>query len=139
MVYHGDILTSSFADLLQHGSEAGIYVSDNATEEQREVLDSLVADSIGGMLVGKNFGIKYVPIDIEATESELHVKTPFGEMQQHLMTGHNGGPIRIENSALPYLSDLKYCNTDHWSYKDHGKDFDYKDRCGTWADFAFSG
>lgn len=139
VVYNGDILYSNFADLMEHGSEAGIYVSDAATEEQRTVLDTLVPTSIGGLLVGKNFGVKYVPIDAEETEDSFSIKTPFGEMSQNLAKGHDGGPVRIENSALPFLKNLKHCHTSNWTYHDHGKNFDYKDRCGTWADFAFSG
>lgn len=139
VVYNGDILTSSFADLMQTGSEAGIYVSDNATEEQRKVLEPLVSSSLGGVLVGKSFGIQYVPIEVEESDGSLTVKTPFGEMTQQQMTGADGGPIRIDNAVLPFLKDLKHCNTAHWTYKDHGKNFDYKDRCGSWADFAFTG
>lgn len=139
VVYNGDIPTSTFAEFMQHGSEAGIYVSDNATEEQRRVLEPLVSTNIGGLLVGKNLGVKFVPIEVAESEGSVTVKTPFGEMTQHQMVGHQGGPIRIENSALPFLEDLKHCNTSAWTYSDHGKDFAYKDRCGTWANFVFSG
>ncbi|MDN5856277.1 MAG: DUF1326 domain-containing protein [Actinomycetia bacterium] len=139
VVYNGDILHSKFADLMANGSEAGIYVSDNATEEQRSVLDTLVTSSLGGVLVGKNFGVRYVPIEVNETDNSITVKTPFGEMTQAQVTGANGGPVRIDNSTLPFLSDLKHCHTSNWSYVDHGKKFDYTDRCGSWADFAFSG
>lgn len=139
VVYNGDILHSTFADLMANGSEAGIYVSDNATEEQRKVLDTLVTSSIGGVLVGKNFGVKYVPIDVKVTDNSITVTTPFGEMSQAQSTGADGGPVRIENSVLPFLSDLKHCHTSNWSYADHGKKFDYTDRCGSWANFAFAG
>lgn len=139
VVYNGDILHSSFAGFMENGSEAGIYVSDNATDAQRQVLDTLVVKSLGGLLVGMNFGVKYVPIDSATTDDSVTFKTPFGEMTQNLTQGFDGGPVRIENSALPFLKNLKHCHTSNWSYSDHGKDFDYKDRCGSWADFAFSG
>lgn len=139
VVYNGDILHSTFSDFLEQGSEAGIYVSDNATDAQREVLDTLVLKSIGGLLVGKNFGVKYVPIEVSETDDSVSFKTPFGEMSQSLTKGFDGSPVRIENSALPFLKNLKHCHTTHWTYNDHGKDFDYNDRCGSWADFAFSG
>lgn len=139
IVYNGDIRHSTFKDFLEQGSEAGIYVSDNATEAQRGVLDTLVETGLGGVLVGKSFGVKYVPIDISSTEDSVNIKTPFGEMRQHFTKGHDGSPVRIENSALPFLSNLKHCHTDNWSYNDHGKSFDYTDRCGSWADFEFTG
>jgi len=40
------------------------------------------------------------------------------------------------NSVLfPVLKNLKHCHTPLWTYNDHGKNFEYKNRCGTWADF----
>ena len=42
VIYNGDILYPKFVDFMQKGSEGGVYVSDNATEEQRKVLDTLV-------------------------------------------------------------------------------------------------
>lgn len=139
VVYNGNIPYSTFAEFMEHGSEAGIYVSDNATKEQRKVLDTLAPTSIGGLLVGKSLGVEYVPIEVSSTDDSVSFKTPFGEMTQHLTRGHDGGPVRIENSALPFLTNLKHCHTTNWTYNDHGRDFNYKDRCGSWADFAFSG
>lgn len=139
VVYNGDIKYSTFPEFMENGSEAGIYVSDNATEEQRTILDTLVLKSIGGVLVGKNLGLKYVPIDVTETSDSVTFATPFGEMSQHLTKGNDGGPVRIENSTLPFLKNLKHSHTESWNYNDHGKNFDYKDRCGSWADFAFSG
>jgi len=114
-------------------------VSDNATEEQREILDTLVTTNMGALFMKKNFGVKYVKIDIEETNGSVHFKMPFGEMKQFLMKGLDGGPIRIENVPMPVLKNLKHCHTPFWTYNDHGKNFEYKDRCGTWADFVFEG
>ncbi len=138
-IYNGDILYPKFEDFMKNGSEGGIYVSDNATEEQRKVLDTLVTTNVGALLMKKILGVKYVKIDTEETNGELHVKMPFGEMKQHLMKGLDGGPIRLENVPMPFLKNLKHCHTSFWTYKDHGKNFEYKNRCGTWADFAFAG
>jgi len=137
VVYNGDILYPKFADFMEHGSEGGIYVSDDATPQQREVLDTLVTTNMGGLFLKKNFGVKYVKIDVEETDGTVHFKTPFGEMKQSQMKGLDGGPIRIENVPIPVLKNLKHCHTDFWTYKDHGKDFSYKNRNGTWADFEF--
>jgi hypothetical protein len=139
VIYNGDILYPKFVDFMQKGSEGGVYVSDNATEEQRKVLDTLVSTNIGALFMKKIFGVKYVKIDIEETDGTFHVKMPFGEMEQSLVQGLDGGPIRIENVPIPVLKNLKHCHTPFWTYNDHGKNFEYKDRCGTWADFVFEG
>jgi hypothetical protein len=114
-------------------------VNDDATEEQRKVLEPLVTTNIGALDMTKIFGLKYVKIDIEEREGKFYIKMPFGEMKQHLMKGLDGGPIRIENAPMPPLKNLKACHTPFWTYNDYGKNFEYKNRCGTWADFVFSG
>ena len=140
VIYNGDILYPKYEDCMKYGSEGGIYVGDNATEEQRKVLDALVVTSVGALFMKKNFGVKYVKMDImEDTGNAFHIKMPFGEMKQHLMPGLDGNPIRIENVPNPVLRNLKHCHTPFWNYNDHGKNFEYKDRCGTWADFEFQG
>jgi hypothetical protein len=139
VVYNGDILYPKFEDFMTHGSEGGIYVSDNASEEQRKVLDTLVSTNMGALFMKKNFGIKYVKMDIEDKDGNFQIKMPFGEMKQHLVKGLDGGPIRIENIPIPVLKNPKHCHTTLWTYNDHGKNFEYKDRCGTWADFEFQG
>jgi len=139
VIYNGDILYPKFADFIKYGSEGGIYVSDDATEDQRKVLDTLVTTNMGAIDMRKIFGLKYVKIDIEETEGEFYIRMPFGEMKQQLMKGLDGGPIRIENVPMPPLKNLKACHTPFWTYDDYGRKFSYKNRCGTWADFDFSG
>jgi len=139
VIYNGDILYPKFADFMEHGSEGGVYVSDNATEEQSKVLDTLVRTNIGAAFMKNIFDVKYVNIDIEETNDTFSVKMPFGEMNQYQMKGFDGGPIRIENTPIPVLQNLKHCHTPLWKYSDHGKNFEYKDRCGTWSDFVFEG
>jgi hypothetical protein len=139
VIYNGDILYPKFTDFMEHGSEGGIYITDRATEEQRKVLDTLTTTHMGALFMKKNFGVKYVKIDAEEENGTIHFRMPFGEMKQSLVKGFDGGPIRIENSTIPVLNNLKHCHTYFWTYNDHGKDFEYKDRCGTWADFVFEG
>jgi|APFre7841882724_1041349.scaffolds.fasta_scaffold12310_2 hypothetical protein len=140
VIYMGDIPHPSFEELLNLGSEGGIYVSDNATPEQREVLDALVIQSIGAFLMKKVFGVKYVKMDIKEENGTIHFKMPHGEMKQYLSKGADGAdPVRLENQVLPMLSNVKACHSPFWRFEDHGRHFDYKDRCGVWADFVFEG
>lgn len=139
VIYVGDIPHPTFRELMEKGSEGGIYVSDTATEEQRKVLDSLVVSKIGGLIMKKNFGIKYVKIETKEDEGFIYFKMPYGELKQQLTKGPDGAPVRLENQALHFLTNVKAGHTPFWTYEDHGRHFDYKDRCGTWADFTFKG
>jgi hypothetical protein len=140
LVYMGDIPHESFEELLSIGSEGGIYISDNATTEQRNILDTLAVENIGGFLMKKVFGVKYVKIDIKDEGDTVHFKMPFGEMKQYQTKGGDGKtPVRLENQVLPMLTNAKTCHSPFWTFEDYGRHFDYKDRCGVWADFVFAG
>ena len=109
------------------------------TPEQREVLDLLVTQSIGGVLMKKQFGVKYVDVEVKGTPEEVQVSMPFGKMTQRLTIGLDGGPVRLKNQTLPFLTNAKACHTSFWNYEDYGRHFEYRDRCGTWADFKMKG
>jgi hypothetical protein len=136
LVYAGDLPHSTYEEVVAKGSEGGIYVGSNVTPKQREILDVLATETLGGLLMKKNFGVKYVDIAVEETPTEVRVSMPFGEMEQRLTKGPDGEPVRLENQTLPFLSNVKACHTPYWNYDDHGRHFEYRNRCGTWADFA---
>ena len=139
VMYLGDLPHATFEEVMSKGSNGGIYVSENATAEQRNILDSLVVKSIGGLLMKKHFGVKYVKMEIEGEGESVHFKMPFGEMKQQLTKGSDGTPVRLENQTLPFLINVRAAHTPFWNYNDHGRHFDYKQRCGTWADFVIKG
>jgi len=139
ILYMGDILHSTFKELMDDGSEGGIYISDNATLQQREILDTLAVINIGSVFMKKNFGVKYINLEIQEEKDSIHFKMPYGEMQQSMTRGLDGTPVRLENQVFPILSNAKACHTPFWWFNDYGRHFDYKDRCGVWADFIFEG
>jgi hypothetical protein len=139
VMYLGDLPHATFEEVMSKGSDGGIYVSENASSEQRNILDSLVVNSIGGLLMKKNFGVKYVKMEIEEEGESVYFKMPFGEMKQELTKGSDGTPVRIENQTLPFLINVRAAHTPFWNYNDHGRHFDYKHRCGTWAEFVIKG
>ncbi len=139
VIYCGDIPHPTFQELMEIGSEGGIYIGDNTTQEQRDLLDTLVVNSLGGVFMKKVFGIRYAKIGVEENTTSIHIKMPYGEMKQYLTKGLDGNPVRIENQVLPMLRDVKACHTPFWSFADYGRHFEYRDRCGVWADFVFQG
>ncbi|MCL5736165.1 MAG: hypothetical protein M1274_11350 [Actinobacteria bacterium] len=136
--YIGDLPHSTFAEVVEKGSEGAIYISDNATAEQRAILDSLAVEAIGGVLMKKVLGLHYVPIGVEEGEGWVHFRMPSGEMKMELTKGNDGMPVRLENATLPFLSNVKAAHTPFWHWSDHGRHFEYRNRCGTWADFSMA-
>jgi hypothetical protein len=139
VIYQGDLPHATFQEVLERGSNGGIYVSDNATPEQRKVLDPFVVSNLGALLMKKNFGVKYVDIEIQDDGETVYFKMPFGKMKQELTRGGDGTPVRLENQTLPFLTNVKAAHTPYWDYEDHDRHFEYRDRCGTWAEFEMAG
>lgn len=138
LVYMGDLPHSTYAEVMEKGSEGAIYISNNATPEQRKVLDVLATNAAGGVLMKKVFGVQYVKIDVEEGKDTVHFRMPSGEMKMQLTRGIDGSPVRLENVTLPFLSNVKTANTPFWNWSDYNRHYDYKNRCGTWADFAMA-
>jgi hypothetical protein len=136
VIYVGDLPHSTYAEVMEKGSEGAIYISDNATPEQRKILGILVVNALGGAIMKKVLGIQYVKIGIEQREDSVSFKMPSGEMKMHLTKSHDGNPVRLENTTLPFLSNVKAAHTPFWNWSDYNRHYDYKNRCGTWADFV---
>ena len=115
-----------------------IYIGDNATQAQREALDRLAVVALGGVMMKRVLGVHYVPIEIQQGEGWVHFRMPSGEMRMELTKGLDGSAVRLENQTLPFLSNVKAAHAPFWHWADHDRHFDYRNRCGTWADFEMS-
>lgn len=137
-VYLGDLPHSTYAEVMEKGSEGAIYISDKATAQQRGVLDTLAVEALGGVLMQRVLGVRYVDIAVEEGEGTVHFKMPAGEMKMELTKSHDGQPVRLDNATLPFLNDVKAAHTLFWHWSDYDRHYAYRDRCGTWADFSMS-
>lgn len=137
-IYLGDLPYPTYAEVTSKGSEGAIYINDEATPEQRAVLDTLAVQALGGVLMKRVLGLHYAPITIEEGEGTVHFGMPTGEMTMELTKGFDGRPVRLENQTLPFLSDVKAAHSPSWEWADHGRHFAYTNRCGTWADFEMA-
>lgn len=132
-----DILSTRAADLPVSGTAAAVYVSDDATAEQRPILEAFVATSLP-LPIRELRGVKFVSIDISLDGPSYHVTMPFGELRGSLTRGRDGAnPQRIDNAAVPFLRDLKIANTELWRYNDLGRNWEYRKRSGTVGDLAW--
>jgi len=139
VIYVGDLPHATFAEVLGKGSEGGIYVSNKATPEQREVLDILAVRFLGGgPMMQRVLGLKYVKIDVDESEGAIYFRMPNGEMKMELTRSLDGNPVRLENQTIPFLSNVRTAHAPFWRWSDYNRHYDYKNRCGTWADFSMT-
>jgi hypothetical protein len=137
-VYMGDLPYPTYAEVQEKGSEGVVYISDAATPEQRLVLDTFAIEALGGALMKRVLGVHYVKINIEEGDGTIDVKMPTGEMRLELTRSHDGRPVSLENVTIPFISNVRAAHSPFWNWNDHGRHFEYKDRCGTWADFRMT-
>jgi hypothetical protein len=137
-VYVGDLPHSAYAEVMEKGSEGAVYISDRATPEQREIMDIIAVQALGGAIMRRVMGLHYVKIDVEEGQDTVHFKMPAGEMKMQLTRSLDGNPVRIENATLPFLSNIKAAHTPFWNWSGYDRHYDYKNRCGTWADFTMA-
>jgi hypothetical protein len=140
IIHHQDGIGPTFAELMKGVREGAAYISDNATDEQRKILEPFVKNHLGAEGWGKCLGVKFVKVDISEENGTYHVVMPFGEQHITLTTGGDGKtPIRMENSWNTAVSNIKFCNTDLWKYHDYGKNIEFHNTSGVVADFAVQG
>jgi len=138
IVYLGDLPHSTYAEVVSEGSEGAIYIADSATPRQREILEELAVKALGGVLMKRVLGVHHVEIAVKEEAGALQVDMPTGRMRMELTVGQDGGPVRLENQTLPFLTNVRAAHAPYWEWADHGRHFEYRDRCGTWAEFAMS-
>ncbi len=129
-----------FNDLDKPKKEGAIYISDTATKEQRTILEPFTKINMRADRWKKCLGVKFVRISIQQSEHEYHITMPFGEQKITLTTGGDGKtPVRIENAALTFVTNVKVGNGDFWTYHDYGKKLEFYNTSSVVADFAFHG
>ena len=123
--------------------EGAVYISDNASAEQRSVLEPFVKVHLYAEVKWqktKILGVKYVKIEISKDDSTYHVVMPFGEQQLNLTVGGDmKTPIRMENPKDKTRSNVVFCNADLWKYNDYGRNLEFHNTCGAICDFATQG
>jgi hypothetical protein len=137
-----DLYSNKAAELLAKGGEGGLYISNNATDEQKKYLEPFFSNNVpGGLLLRKILGTRYVNININQEDKTYHITMPYGEVKMTLTTGGDGkNPQRLENSLFSvFFKDIKICNTQFWKYNDFGKNWEFVNRSGAIADFDLQG
>ncbi len=140
IIYHQDNIGPKFADLSIPKREGAVYISDNATDEQRKILETFSTTHMRADNWKKCLGVKFVKIDISKGNGRYHITMPFGEQHITLSIGGDGkNPVRLENPALTFVTDVKVGNGDFWKYSDYGKDLEFHNTSSVIAYFTFEG
>lgn len=140
IILHKDGIGPKFSDLAKGVEEGAAYISDNATDEQRKILEPFAIQDLSGEKLKKVLGVKFVDIEINKKNGTYHVTMPFGEQKMALTVGGDGkNPMRIENFAMTSFTNIRFCNTIFWKYRDYGKNLEYRNTSGAIADFDLRG
>lgn len=83
-------------------------------------------------------GVKYVKVDVDEKDGMVHFTMPQGEMKMELTRSLDGSPVRLENVTMPFLSNVRTAHAPFWHWSDYNRHYNYKNRCGTWADFSMT-
>ena len=145
MTFHQAGISPKFADLAwskKGGIEEGAwYVNENATDKQREILQSFLPKQLGAQRWKRCLGVKFVKIDISEQNGIYHITMPHGEQKLQLTVGGDGNnPIYLGNPiGRQSLTDIKVCNGILWRWHDYGQDVEWRSTSGVIADFAYQG
>ncbi|MBN1462000.1 MAG: DUF1326 domain-containing protein, partial [Armatimonadetes bacterium] len=140
IIHHQDGIGPTFAEHLKGVREGAVYISDNATDEQRKALEPFVKSALGAGNWGTFLGLKYVPVSVSGDGKTFDIVMPYGEQHMTLTTGGDGQtPITMGNSWNTAAQEIKFANTDLWTFKDYGKDITLKNTSGVAAKFAVQG
>jgi hypothetical protein len=136
----GDGIGPTFADIAK-GIELAVYISDNATDEQRRVLEPFASSRFCFLANWREFlGVKFVKINIAEENGTYHITMPYGEVKMSLTVGGDGkNPIRMENPQDKDCTNVRFCNTQFWKYHDYGKNLEFHNTSGIIADYAIKG
>ena len=140
LMFHQDGIGPKMAELMEGAREGAAYISDNATNEQRKVLETFIKEHMNAGRWKKNLGLKYVNIEVSKEDNNFHITMPFGEVNMSLaIGGDRKNPMGLINAPMPFLADVKFCNTHSWKYRDYGKDLAFHNTSGATADFTLQG
>lgn len=116
-----------------------IYISDNATDEQRKILEPFCRTHFMAQMARKMLGVRFVKIEFKEENKSVRITSPYYDMNMQYTVGGDGTPLRVENKRGPAgIKSCKVC-TSHWSYNDYGKAIEFDQVSGQIADFILSG
>ena len=142
IIHYRNGLGPKFTDYMAKGGvkEGAVYISENATDEQRLVLEPFVRNHMSAERWQKCLGVKFVKVDINEENGTYHVTMPFGEQKLSLTVGGDRkNPIGMVNPLNTAFTNLKFCNTDIWNYHDYGKSVEFHNTSGAICNFALEG
>lgn len=139
---HGDGIGPKFTDLFpgQKGiAEIAIYIDENATDEQKKILETFLSTHLSAVMARKILGIKFVPIEIRKEPGKYSITNPYCMQIMTMTIGKDGkNPIVIENAITRWTRNVKVYNSE-WRFTDYGKKMEFHQTSGQVADFAFAG
>jgi hypothetical protein len=140
--FHSDGIPAKSADIIagKKIDEGAVYIGDNATEEQKKILEPFLRTHLRATVWKKLLGLRFTKIEIKEENRTYHITSPYFEQHTALAIGGDGkNPITMGNPLWAEMSNVKFGNTDVWRYKDFGKKLEFRQSSGLIADFNLAG
>ncbi|MBN1380606.1 MAG: DUF1326 domain-containing protein [Deltaproteobacteria bacterium] len=139
---HADGIGPKFKDLFpgQKGiAEIAVYIDENATGEQKKILESFLSTHLSAAMARKILGIKFVDIEIKEENNKYIISNPHCRQEMTMAIGGDGkSPIVVQNPITRWTTNYRIYNGE-WSFTDYGKKLAFHQTSGHVADFSFGG
>jgi hypothetical protein len=117
------------------GKWARIYVSDEASDEQKDAVAAVIPQAVPFLGLGPVETVETVSIAVDRSDTMLEWAVPETKAQIEMVVGSNGEPVKIENLPVKGLPFPEF--HDHTQYKSvlskhesDGHSFEWSDRNG---------
>lgn len=127
---------------------AAVYLDDRASEQQAEGLGAIFSGAAGGHPavlaghIGEVMGVSVAPITFDADESTLTFKVgSIADVSLTAIEGQGGAQIIVANHPLAVApgNTAVVARSDHFSYNDHGYEWELSARNGFFSPFQYQG
>lgn len=127
---------------------AALYLDDEASDEQRDALLSILSGRAGGHparlaeFVGEMLGVRSVPLSFQSDgdHHELHIGE-VGEARINAEHGEDDEHVTIQKAPFSITPGhpLVLARSEHLRYRDYDYDWELSDRNGFFAPFSYAG
>ncbi len=128
--------------------KVAMYIDEKANEAQQGALGQIFGGQVGGhfevlaSLIGEVVGVSNVAVDYQADGNRRSVRIPnIVDAEIAAIEGQGGALVTVSNQPLnpaPGAPTVSARST-KFSYHDHGLDWEFSEKHGSYADFSYAG
>jgi hypothetical protein len=127
---------------------AAVYLDERASEPQAQALGAIFSGAAGGHpavlagLIGEVMGVAPAPITFDAGETTLTFTVgTVADVKLTAIEGQGGAPVTVTNHPLAIApgNQAVAARSDHFTYGDHGYEWELSGKNGFFSPFQYAG